>query len=146
MRTYKSEYDDLYLMGSNRKNKPHRLGPSTTDSTESTQLKSIVPSQTQQETSEHQDPKVHVQFLVGARLATAAVVLVGFEGLYRFVLVPNVRSIATVGSGGVCVVASGTVAGTAWFVTDGAGLKQVAKVGTRLATAVAKLVGFEGLY
>eukprot|EP00978_Attheya_sp_CCMP212_P030346 scaffold111204_cov51-Attheya_sp.AAC.1 len=55
----------------------------------------------------------NVQFLVDilTRLATAAVVLVGFEGLYRFVhvLIPNVQSSATVGSGGVCVVASWTV-------------------------------------
>jgi hypothetical protein len=49
---------------------------------------------------------VHVQFLVSTRLATAVVVLVGFEGLYRFVLVPNGPSTATVGSSGVCVVAS----------------------------------------
>jgi hypothetical protein len=48
----------------------------------------------------------HVQFLVGTRLATAVVVLVGFEGLYRFVLVPNGPSTATIGSSGVCVIAS----------------------------------------
>jgi len=49
---------------------------------------------------------VHVQFLVSTRLATVVVVLVGFEGLYRFVLVLNGPSTATVGSIGVCVVAS----------------------------------------
>jgi hypothetical protein len=77
------------------------------------------------------------------------VVLLGFEGLYRFVLVTNGVATATVGSSGVCVVASWGVRhcvldswGKAWFVTDGDGLKGVARVGTRLATAV----GFEGLY
>jgi hypothetical protein len=38
------------------------------------------------------------------------------------------------------------VEGGGWFVTDGAGLKGVARVGSRLATAVVDLVGFEGLY
>eukprot|EP00978_Attheya_sp_CCMP212_P009728 scaffold23161_cov55-Attheya_sp.AAC.7 len=56
------------------------------------------------------------------------------------------RSSTTVRSGGVCVVASWRVAGTAWCVTDGVDLKRVARVRIRLATAVAKVVGFEGLY
>eukprot|EP00978_Attheya_sp_CCMP212_P044409 scaffold309701_cov35-Attheya_sp.AAC.1 len=50
--------------------------------------------------------------------------------------------------GGGVRIGTLVLAGTAWFVTDGAGLKRVARVGTstRLATAVAKLVGFESLY
>eukprot|EP00978_Attheya_sp_CCMP212_P046681 scaffold404807_cov83-Attheya_sp.AAC.1 len=78
--------------------------------------------------------------------SSSLVVLVGFEGLYRFDLLSNGRPSATVGFGGVCVVESWTVVGMAWFVTDGAGLKRVTRVGTRLVTAVAKVVGFEGLY
>eukprot|EP00978_Attheya_sp_CCMP212_P022779 scaffold68525_cov37-Attheya_sp.AAC.1 len=67
---------------------------------------------------------------MSSRRPTAVVVLVGFEGLYRFVLVPNGVATDTVGSGRVCVVASWTAAGTAWFVTDGDGLKRVVRVGT----------------
>eukprot|EP00978_Attheya_sp_CCMP212_P028480 scaffold98426_cov70-Attheya_sp.AAC.4 len=46
---------------------------------------------------------IHVQFLVGTMLATVVVVIVGFEGLYRFDLVSNCPSTATVGSGAGCV-------------------------------------------